>query len=75
LVGAAAAKIRAHLGDAVRLIDSGTIAEAVRTAWNEAAAGDTILLAPACASFDQFTGYEQRGRVFKELVRALEPRG
>ena len=75
LVGAAAAKIEAHLGDAVRLIDAGTIAEAVRAAWREAAAGDTILLAPACASFDQFTGYEQRGRVFKELVRALEPRG
>jgi len=75
LVGAAAAKIRAHLGNAVRLIDAGTIAEAVRAAWREAAAGDTILLAPACASFDQFTGYEQRGRVFKDLVRGLESRG
>ena len=75
LVGAAAAKIRAHLGGSVRLIDAGTIAEAVGAAWREAAAGDTILLAPACASFDQFTGYEQRGRVFKELVRALESRG
>jgi len=75
LVGAAAPKIKAHLGDAVRLIEAGTIADAVRAAWREAAAGDTILLAPACASFDQFTGYEQRGRVFKELVRALESRG
>jgi UDP-N-acetylmuramoylalanine--D-glutamate ligase len=75
LVGAAAQKIRAHLGDAVRLIDAGTIGEAVRAAWREAAPGDTILLAPACASFDQFTGYEQRGRVFKDLVRGLEPRG
>ncbi|HXN48415.1 MAG TPA: UDP-N-acetylmuramoyl-L-alanine--D-glutamate ligase [Bryobacteraceae bacterium] len=75
LVGAAAPKIKAHLGDAVRLIEAGTIAEAVRSAWREAAAGDTILLAPACASFDQFTGYEQRGRVFKELVRGLESRG
>ena len=75
LVGAAAPKIKAHLGDAVRLIEAGTIAAAVGAAWKEAAAGDTILLAPACASFDQFTGYEQRGRVFKELVRALESRG
>ncbi len=75
LVGAAAAKIKTHLGDAVRLIDAGTIAEAIRAAWREAAAGDTVLLAPACASFDQFNSYEHRGRVFKELVRALEPRG
>ena len=75
LVGAAAAKIRAHLGESVRLIEAGTIERAVRAAWREAAAGDTILLAPACASFDQFTGYEQRGRVFKDLVRGLEPRG
>jgi UDP-N-acetylmuramoylalanine--D-glutamate ligase len=33
-----------------------------------------VLLAPACASFDQFTSYEHRGRVFKELVRGLEPK-
>ncbi|HEX8985031.1 MAG TPA: UDP-N-acetylmuramoyl-L-alanine--D-glutamate ligase [Bryobacteraceae bacterium] len=74
LVGAAAQKIKSHLGDAVRLMETGTIEEAVRAAYREAVAGDTILLAPACASFDQFTGYEQRGRVFKDLVRALEPK-
>ncbi|MGE5647998.1 MAG: UDP-N-acetylmuramoyl-L-alanine--D-glutamate ligase [Acidobacteriota bacterium] len=71
LVGAAAGKIKAQLGDAVRLIEAGTIARAVEAASKEAKAGDTVLLAPACASFDQFDGYEQRGRVFKELVRAL----
>jgi UDP-N-acetylmuramoylalanine--D-glutamate ligase len=58
----------------VRLIDATTIAGAVRAAWAEAVAGDTVLLAPACASFDQFTGYEQRGRVFKELVHELQTR-
>ena len=72
LIGAAAAKIKAHLGDAVRLIEAGTLEEAVRAAYREAAPGDTILLAPACASFDQFSGYEHRGRVFKELVRSLQ---
>jgi UDP-N-acetylmuramoylalanine--D-glutamate ligase len=43
----------------------------VRQAAQVAIAGDVVLLAPACASFDQFTGYERRGRVFKELVKAL----
>jgi UDP-N-acetylmuramoylalanine--D-glutamate ligase len=74
LIGAAAAKIKAHLGDAVRLIDAGTMEAAIRAAWREAASGDTILLAPACASFDQFDNYEHRGRVFKDLARGLEPR-
>ena len=36
-----------------------------------AEAGDVVLLAPACASFDQFKSYEHRGQVFKEIVRGL----
>jgi UDP-N-acetylmuramoylalanine--D-glutamate ligase len=43
----------------------------VKTAAADAVAGDVVVLAPACSSFDQFTGYEQRGRVFKELVKGL----
>jgi UDP-N-acetylmuramoylalanine--D-glutamate ligase len=74
LIGAAAPKIKSHLGSVVRLIDSGTIDEAVRDAYSQAAPGDTILLAPACASFDQFNSYEHRGKVFKALVAALEAR-
>jgi UDP-N-acetylmuramoylalanine--D-glutamate ligase len=74
LVGAAAPKIARELEGAARLIEAATIDNAVRLAYAEAAPGDTILLAPACASFDQFSGYEERGRVFKTLVRALEPR-
>ena len=72
LVGAASAKIRGHLEGALPLLDCGTVGEAVRVAYEKASPGDTVLLAPACASFDQFTGYEQRGRVFKDLVAHLE---
>ena len=71
LIGAAADKIAAHLGGSVRLIRCGTIDSAVETAHREAIPGDTVLLAPACASFDQFDDYEHRGRVFKQLVTQL----
>jgi UDP-N-acetylmuramoylalanine--D-glutamate ligase len=74
LIGKAAPKIASHLGDAVRLIDAGTLAEAIRLAYAEATPGDTVLLAPACASFDQFDNFEHRGRVFKSLVASLEPK-
>ena len=71
LIGAAAPKIAKHLGDAVPIIPCGTLAAAVDKAARSAAPGDTVLLAPACASFDQFTSFEHRGRVFKDLVNAL----
>jgi UDP-N-acetylmuramoylalanine--D-glutamate ligase len=73
LIGAAASKIAGHLGnDAVEIRQSGTLAAAVDQAYRSAQPGDTILLAPACSSFDQFESYEHRGRVFKELVQALD---
>jgi UDP-N-acetylmuramoylalanine--D-glutamate ligase len=72
LIGAAASKIAPALDGAVPLIESGTLDAAVQTAFAQAQPGDTILLAPACSSFDQFQSYEHRGQVFKELVRALE---
>lgn len=72
LIGAAASKIAAELGEAVPLIHCGDLQTAVETAWRQAQPGDTILLAPACASFDQFSGYEERGRFFKSLVHRLE---
>jgi UDP-N-acetylmuramoylalanine--D-glutamate ligase len=72
LVGAASAKIAGHLEGALPLVDCGTLGEAVRLAHEKASPGDTVLLAPACASFDQFISYEQRGRVFKDLVARLE---
>jgi UDP-N-acetylmuramoylalanine--D-glutamate ligase len=70
LIGKAAEKIAQQL-HGLPLIQSGTIDRAVEHAASRAEAGDTVLLAPACASFDQFQSYEHRGRVFKELVRAL----
>src|SRR5271157_4522204 len=71
LVGAAAPKIAAQLQGAVPLVDSQTIPAAVDYAYAHGRAGDTVLLAPACSSFDQFENYEQRGRVFKQIVQQL----
>jgi UDP-N-acetylmuramoylalanine--D-glutamate ligase len=48
-----------------------TLGEAVKAAASDAEAGDTVLLSPACASFDQFRDYEARGDAFRELVRGL----
>ncbi|HEY4053305.1 MAG TPA: UDP-N-acetylmuramoyl-L-alanine--D-glutamate ligase [Terriglobales bacterium] len=70
-IGAAAEKIRSQIDGAAAVVSSGTIESAVRQATAAARPGDIVLLAPACASFDQFQNYEHRGRVFKELVRAL----
>lgn len=71
LIGSAARKIASQIGDATLVVQCGNLAAAVQQASRVASAGDTVLLAPACASFDQFENFEQRGRVFKELVRAL----
>jgi UDP-N-acetylmuramoylalanine--D-glutamate ligase len=73
LIGMAAPIIREQLHEfpSLPMADCGTIEVAIRTAYEQASAGDTILLAPACASFDQFQSYEHRGRVFKQLVNEL----
>ena len=72
LVGAAAEKIATQIAGSVALDRAGTIERAVEIASHAARPGDIVLLAPACASFDQFQNYEHRGRVFKELVHQLE---
>jgi len=70
-IGAAAEKIESHLGNVVPLTRAVTLDVAVRKAAEGAVSGDVVVLAPACASFDQFTSYEHRGKVFKDLVQQL----
>lgn len=70
-IGAAAEKIQSHIKGTASIIPSGTIETAVKQAAASAQPGDIVLLAPACASFDQFQNYEHRGRVFKQLVHNL----
>jgi UDP-N-acetylmuramoylalanine--D-glutamate ligase len=71
LIGAAAKKIASEIEGAVPLEMSGTLDRAVQAAFEVARPGDVVLLAPACASFDQFQNFEHRGRVFVDLVRHL----
>jgi UDP-N-acetylmuramoylalanine--D-glutamate ligase len=71
LIGAAAQKIESQIAGSVAIERAGTIQRAVEIASRTAQPGDIVLLAPACASFDQFENYEQRGRVFKQLVHDL----
>jgi UDP-N-acetylmuramoylalanine--D-glutamate ligase len=70
-IGSAAEKIGRELTGVVKIESAETLERAVAYARANAVVGDTVLLAPACASFDQFENYEHRGRVFKELVAAL----
>jgi UDP-N-acetylmuramoylalanine--D-glutamate ligase len=70
-IGSAAEKIGQHLAGVVKIVSAGTLDSAVRKAAQDAATGDVVVLAPACSSFDQFENYEQRGRVFKEIVKGL----
>ena len=71
-IGAAAAKIESQIvfpkGE---IVHAETLENAIRKSNAVAQPGDVVLLAPACASFDQFKNYEQRGRIFKEIVKSL----
>jgi UDP-N-acetylmuramoylalanine--D-glutamate ligase len=70
-IGAAAGKIESELRGVVSLYSCETLEKAVAAAFAAARSGEVVLLAPACASFDQFESYEHRGRVFKQLVKEL----
>jgi UDP-N-acetylmuramoylalanine--D-glutamate ligase len=69
--GAARDKMAAALEGATQIESVATLREAVEHAARAARPGDTVLLSPACSSFDQFKDYAERGNVYKELVRAL----
>lgn len=73
-IGAAADKIESQIAGAAPVVHAETLENAVKRAAESAIAGDIVLLAPACASFDQFESYEHRGRVFKQAVQALAAR-
>jgi UDP-N-acetylmuramoylalanine--D-glutamate ligase len=70
-IGSAAEKIERELQEVVKIVSAETLQAAVAKAAKAATAGDVVLLSPACSSFDQFENYEQRGRVFRQLVNEL----
>jgi UDP-N-acetylmuramoylalanine--D-glutamate ligase len=72
LIGEAADDIAEALArGGVRFADSGTLEQAVADAFADAEAGEVVLLSPACASYDQFRDFEERGQRFRGLVEAL----
>lgn len=71
LIGKAAKKMAEALGSSAETVFADTLRDAVRTAAGRAEKGDVVLLSPACASFDMFRDFEDRGRQFKEAVREL----
>ena len=74
LIGQTAGKIEAcaHRHGFTATVKCETLEEAIRYCYSHAASGDAVLLSPACASWGMFSNYEERGRIFKEIVRGLE---
>lgn len=70
-IGSSADKIVEFFNAHVPVQKCDSLEDAVNNAWSEAVVGDTILLSPACASFDMFNDYEHRGKTFKEIVDKL----
>jgi UDP-N-acetylmuramoylalanine--D-glutamate ligase len=71
-IGEAKGLVKDALGDAVPVHDAADITTAVKLAFASAKPGDAVVLAPACASFDMFRDYAERGRMFKQAVLRLE---
>jgi UDP-N-acetylmuramoylalanine--D-glutamate ligase len=71
VIGEDAGRVAGELGDLAPVDRSQNLETAVRSAAGATKPGDTVLLSPACASFDQFRSFEHRGEVFRALVEAL----
>ncbi len=69
LIGETAEKMRAQLGNLAQTTCAGSLQEAAQSAFELSEAGDTLLFSPGCSSFDMFNSYEERGELFKEIVR------
>jgi UDP-N-acetylmuramoylalanine--D-glutamate ligase len=72
LIGQAREKIKAAIAGQLPIEEAQDLQDAVIKAYNKAEAGDWVLLSPMCSSYDMFTDYEQRGKVFKGIVKGLE---
>lgn len=73
LIGESAPTMEVAWADKLDCINSGSLQKAVEQSWSNANAGETILLSPGCASFDQFENFEDRGRQFGQIVQGLRP--
>jgi UDP-N-acetylmuramoylalanine--D-glutamate ligase len=71
LIGEDAANIESQLENHARIVRADSIADAVQKSLAAAEKGDAVLLAPACASFDMFASFEERGKVFKDSVTEI----
>jgi len=69
LIGETREKMRAQLGDLAQTMCAGSLKEATQNAFELSNAGDTLLFSPGCSSFDMFSSYEERGNLFKEIVK------
>jgi len=73
LIGEARSRLRALFNGSPTVVERQTLAQAVETAAELAEPGTSVLFSPAAASFDMFKNFEERGRAFKEIVRAMSP--
>ena len=71
LIGKDAAQIKNCLPENVLVLQADTLKTAVKLAYEAALPGDRVLLSPACASFDMFAGFEDRGNQFIKAVQEL----